>query len=257
MRGAKRLLVNNYGTNCLHFPVGPKADLCKASDTLRILCPVGEYDRSDFSKESIGLYFWFDPSALAIFRDGDCCRFGDSLFAVVVFTYSRLITDRELVVMRSTGMSQTGLAKPALILAFVVTLIGYALNFYLLPQSYRMFRELQWDIRYNYSHILLQEGAFNAVSDGVTVYLRELTTDGQLLGILVHDNRKREKPWTIMASRGALMETEKGARVVMFDGNRQQLDLRVILGQQLVRDEILFDGCDMWICKWDGTLSKM
>ncbi len=78
-----------------------------------------------------------------------------ALFTVIVFTYSKLINDRELVVMRAAGLSQFSLALPALILAFVVTLFGYALNLYLVPQSYTKFRDLQWDIRYSYSHILL------------------------------------------------------------------------------------------------------
>lgn len=145
-------------------------------------------------------------------------------FAVVVFIYSKLITDRELVIMRGAGQSQTALAKPALILAMLVVMFGYLLNLYLLPQSYRMFRALQWDIRYSFSHILLQEGTFNTVSKGITVYVRERTKDGQLLGILVHDQRNEKKPFTILAERGALVESKDGSRVVMFNGNRQSVD---------------------------------
>ena len=36
-----------------------------------------------------------------------------ALFTVIVFTYSKLITDRELVVMRAAGLSQHALAKQA------------------------------------------------------------------------------------------------------------------------------------------------
>ncbi len=147
-----------------------------------------------------------------------------AIFAVVVFIYSKLITDRELVIMRGAGQSQTALAKPALILAMMVVMFGYLLNLYLLPESYRMFRALQWDIRYSFSHILLQEGAFNTVSKGITVYVRERTKDGQLLGILVHDQRSEKNPFTILAERGALVESKDGSRVVMFNGNRQSID---------------------------------
>ncbi len=164
-----------------------------------------------------------------------------ALFTVVVFTYSKLITDRELVVMRSAGLSQTALAKPALILAAVVVLIGFALNLYFLPISYRMFRELQWDIRYSYSHILLQEGAFNTMSPDVTVYVRERTSDGQLLGILVHDSRKAGNPSTLMAERGALVEGEDGVRVVMFNGNRQEVDKETNKLSVLYFDRYTFD----------------
>ena len=158
-----------------------------------------------------------------------------------MFTYNKLITDRELVIMRSAGLSQTSLAKPALIMAFAVVLVGYALSLYLLPTSYRMFRELQWDIRYNYSQILLREGAFNMVSDDVTVYVRERTADGELHGILVHDVRKKNKPSTIMAERGAVVDSEGYARVVMFDGNRQEIDKKTKNLSILYFDKYVFD----------------
>ncbi len=145
-----------------------------------------------------------------------------AIFCIVVFVYSKLIADRELLVMRAAGQNQWALAKPAVILSTVVVLMGYALNLYLLPSSYKAFRDLSWEIR-NFSHILLKEGAFTNIA-GVTVYVRERSSDGQLLGILAYDRRNATKPETWMAAKGALVETDAGARVAMFDGNRQTVD---------------------------------
>ncbi len=164
-----------------------------------------------------------------------------ALFTVIVFTYSKLITDRELLVMRGAGVNQHALAKPALILAFVVIAAGYALNLYLVPLSYRAFHELQWDMRYNYSHVLLKEGAFNTLSAGITVYVRERTKDGQLLGILVQDDRDIEKPVTLMAERGAISQSEDGSRVIMFNGNRQEVDKETNRLSILYFDRYIFD----------------
>jgi len=147
-----------------------------------------------------------------------------AVFAVVVFIYSKLVTDRELVVMRAAGLSQMALAKPAILLSMAAVVFGYALNLYLMPESYRLFRELQWEIRYNYSQILLKEGEFTNVTTGVTVYVRERTKDGQLLGILVHDERNPEKPVTLMAEKGAMVRVDNGARVLMNNGNRQMTE---------------------------------
>lgn len=144
-----------------------------------------------------------------------------ALFTVIVFTYSKMVTDRELVVMRAAGVGQFGLAKPALIVTLLTLVFGYLLNLYLLPESYRAFRILQWEIRNTYSHVLLKEGSFNPITSAVTVYVRERAPDGQLLGILVHDEREESAPVTLMAERGALVDTGKGPRVVMYNGNRQ------------------------------------
>lgn len=164
-----------------------------------------------------------------------------ALFTVIVFTYSKLINDRELVIMRAAGENQFSLAKPGLILSLLVVILSYFLNLYLLPQSYRVFRDMQWDIRYNYSYVLLQAGAFNSVSDGITVYVRERTSDDQLLGILVHDKRNPKKPYSILAERGALVETKDGARVVMYNGNRQQVDKKTNQMSILHFDRYVFD----------------
>jgi len=147
-----------------------------------------------------------------------------ALFAVVVFVYSKMITDRELVVMRAAGVGQFGLAKPALVMIMITMGLGYILNFYVLPESYRAFRLIQWEARNSLASVVLKEGAFNQVIKGMTVYIRERTSDGQLLGILVHDKRNPKSPETIMSERGALVESDQGARVVMFNGNRQTLD---------------------------------
>jgi len=164
-----------------------------------------------------------------------------ALFTVVVFTYSKLITDRELMVMRASGLSQFSLAKPALIMALLVMGFGYALNLYLVPQSYTKFRDMQWDIRYSYGHILLREGAFNTVSDGITVYVRQRTNEGQLLGLLVHDQRDKDSPFTLMAAKGAMVETDEGARVIMFNGNRQTVDRKTNTMSILYFDRYVFD----------------
>jgi lipopolysaccharide export system permease protein len=147
-----------------------------------------------------------------------------ALFTIVTFTYNKLNSDRELMVMRSAGVSQLSLAQPALLLTGIVVIALYAINLYFLPVSYRMFRELQWEIRYNYSNVLIQEGAFTNIAPGVTVYVRERDSNGDLKSILVHDARDKEKPTTLMAARGTMFRAGDQARVVMFDGNRQQVD---------------------------------
>ena len=164
-----------------------------------------------------------------------------ALFTVIVFIYSKMINDRELTVMRASGLSQFALAKPAIILALLVMMLGYALNLYVVPQTYKAFREMQWDIRFSYSHVLLQEGAFNNISNNITVYVRERTPDGQLHGILVQDARKPESPFTIMAERGALAKSPRGARVIMENGNRQAIDKKTNRLSILYFDKYIFD----------------
>jgi lipopolysaccharide export system permease protein len=147
-----------------------------------------------------------------------------ALFTAITFTYNRLTTDSEIVVMRALGLGPAQLARPALRAALLAVGFGYVMNLYFLPLSSRQFKEMEFDLRNDYSALLLREGAFNMVSDGITVYIRAREANGELVGILVHDNRNRDRPTTLMAERGALVIAGDGPRVVMVNGNRQQVD---------------------------------
>jgi lipopolysaccharide export system permease protein len=147
-----------------------------------------------------------------------------SCFVAVLFVYHKLAMDSEMVVMRAAGLSQLQLARPALVLAVLVTACVYAISLYFLPLSFRHFKDLQNDFRNDFSAVLLQEGVFTALNDEITVYVRERSADGELRGILVHDSRDHDKPVTMMAERGALVASESGPRVVMENGNRQQIE---------------------------------
>ena len=146
-----------------------------------------------------------------------------SLFTAVLFAYNRLTMDSELLVMRAAGISQTGLSKSAFLLAGIVTVIIYSLTLYLLPLSFREFKDRQVTIRNDFSTVLLQEGVFTELAMGITVFVRERGAEGELLGVLVHDGRNPEKPVTMMAENGALVRTDEGPQVIMVNGNRQEV----------------------------------
>ncbi len=147
-----------------------------------------------------------------------------AVFCATLFTYNRLSSDSELVVLRAAGLSQISLARPGLIAGALVCVAMAFLNLYLLPASYREFKDLQHAIRSDYSNILLQEGVFNSIGDGITVFIRERGSAGELRGILVHDSRDPAKQVTMMAERGALVRSDDGPRVILLNGNRQNVD---------------------------------
>ena len=147
-----------------------------------------------------------------------------ALFLTIVFVYHRLNSDSELVIMRAVGLSPYALAAPAIILALLVSSVSYGITLYFMPAGFRSFKDQQFTVRSDYVAVLLREGTFNTLMDGVTVYVRERTRKGELRGLLVHDNRNANEPVTMMAERGALVGTADGPRFIMFKGNRQEID---------------------------------
>lgn len=169
------------------------------------------------------------------------------LFGTVAFAYTRMIMDSEMVIWRSCGMSPLRLAAPALALAGLVLAVCYALNVYYMPAAYRHFKDLQHAIRNNYTQVLLREGTFNEIGNGITVYIRERAPNGELLGIFIHDRRENTVPVTMMAERGALVQTDEGPRVIMVNGNRQTVkkahqDLSILYFDRYTLDLDTQDG---------------
>ena len=146
-----------------------------------------------------------------------------AFFCALLFVYNRLTIDSELVCLRAAGISQWSLAKPALVMATIIVVASYAIVMYVMPISHREFKERQFVLRSDHSALLLEEGSFNSLTEGVTVYIRG-REGGTLNGILVHDARERERPVTMMAERGRLVQTAEGPRFILFNGHRQRID---------------------------------
>jgi len=142
----------------------------------------------------------------------------------VVYVYHRLIADRELVVLRAAGFSNLRLAGPAMLVALVAMLLVYLLNIYVLPVSYRQFKELHYAANSDFSAILLQEGSFQTLPQRRVIFIRERVGAGRFKGILFHDASDPDRPVTYMAESGALVHTDAGSRIVLINGNSQQFD---------------------------------
>ncbi|HTP78176.1 MAG TPA: LPS export ABC transporter permease LptF [Rhizomicrobium sp.] len=143
-------------------------------------------------------------------------------FAGTLFSLNKLNSDSELVVMSAAGFSRAQIAVPVLVAALIVMALTYLNGLYLMPAGQRAMKDKVVDIRADIGAALLNEGEFNTPADGLTVFIRELNSDGTIRGVMVHDNRNKLLPVTYLAVRGQLAQTPAGARLIMFDGTVEQ-----------------------------------
>jgi lipopolysaccharide export system permease protein len=145
-----------------------------------------------------------------------------SFFAGALYTLHKLNDDSELSVMWAAGFSRLQLAIPVLVAASVAAAIVYACGLYLMPLGERTMNDTMFAIRADMGAAILREGTFTTPSDGLTVFIREITPSGVIHGILVHDNKDRKQPITYIAESGTLAQINTGARLIMLNGNIQQ-----------------------------------
>ena len=66
-----------------------------------------------------------------------------SMFFAALFTLNKMTNDRELVVLRSCGMSHWQAAAPMFLLSFLGVVVCYSISLYFLPLSVQEFRRVQ------------------------------------------------------------------------------------------------------------------
>jgi lipopolysaccharide export system permease protein len=149
----------------------------------------------------------------------------------VLFTYNKLISDHELSIFRSCGLSNWRLARPALILAsFMACLVAF-INIYIVPVSFRHLRDMEYELRNEFSSSFVQDGMFNTLR-GVTVYARTRAVNGDLDGVFIHSagqgltaSQPKRNPFTIVAQHGTIVEKEgKKSLLMLLNGTRQEKD---------------------------------
>lgn len=148
-----------------------------------------------------------------------------ALMIAVIFVYNRMTMDSELVVMRAAGTSPARLARPAIFMSVLVAAILFFMTAWAGPASLSGMQKMRTAIKTQYSALLFREGIFNAVGNGLTLYIRERGAGGELRGLMIHDHRdKSREPITILAQRGMLVTDRNRQQVMVFDGLRQDLN---------------------------------
>ena len=144
-------------------------------------------------------------------------------FLAALITYSRLNTESELISMKTAGMNNFKILIPAIIFGITLGILAISLENYGSPYAYNKFKNLQHNIRNNYISTLFQEKVFSSPIQGLTVFIKERDKTGNFQGILIHDERNISKTISIIAEKGKIVTTQKGARFSLINGNRQEI----------------------------------
>ncbi len=146
-----------------------------------------------------------------------------SAFAAAVYVIHRASTDSELVVMQATGLSPWRLARPVLLLGLIVAAMLVVLNHYLVPASRTELLDRRAQIAENIAARFLTAGAFLHPAPGITLYIRQITPEGEMRDLYLADARSESESVTYTAQSALLVRGEAGQKLVMFDGMSQTL----------------------------------
>ncbi|WCR10158.1 LPS export ABC transporter permease LptF [Paracoccus stylophorae] len=144
-------------------------------------------------------------------------------FAATAYGTNRLSNESELVAMQSAGLSPWRLARPVLVFGVFVGLMVAVLVHGLVPMARARLAERQAEIAQNITAQFLRPGSFQYPARGVTLFIRDVATDGRLLDLFIEDARNPDDQ-TIHTSQEALVvRRDTGPVLILLRGMSQNL----------------------------------
>lgn len=144
-------------------------------------------------------------------------------FGAAIYVTNRMMRESELVTMQATGSSTFRLARPVIVFGLIVTALHLVLMNVLVPRSDALLREREAQVSNDVTARYLKVGEFMHPSQGVTLFIGEMSADGQLRNVFLFDDRNAGSSSTYTAQRALLASGDAGPVLLMFDGMIQSV----------------------------------
>jgi lipopolysaccharide export system permease protein len=186
-----------------------------------------------------------------------------AMLSIILFVYNRMISESEMVVMRAAGTHTWVLAKPAILLGIAMAILVFIMNGWVGPVSNRTMKQVRNQAQSEYTNILLHEGVFTTIGT-LTIFVRDRDPKGDMLGLTIEDDKDPKAPRTIVAKRGVMVDSETGPRLIVYQGERQELDHQTQHLSRLSFDDYTIDLTyldstenERWLDPGDRTLTQL
>jgi len=150
----------------------------------------------------------------------------NAMLIASLYTLDRMNGDSELIVMTAAGAPVWRIGAPFVVLASMVCVVILICNLWVMPASMRALRALITQVRTDVISQVLQPGRFSSTEPGLTFHIRDRSPTGDLLGLLVHDERDDKLVMSYLAERGRIISNDDGAYLVMFDGHVHRYEVK-------------------------------
>ena len=157
-------------------------------------------------------------------------------FIAVNWVFSRILADRELLVMQSIGLSPLQLAKAPIALGILLTTFLAVNTVYILPTSFGVYKDLQFKLRNSIPSILLRDGVFIEVVDDMTMFIGSRDDDDIMRDLFIHDARIADRIITMTAQSGEFIERDGSPTLILQNGERSERNAEGQSGAVLLFD---------------------
>jgi lipopolysaccharide export system permease protein len=145
-----------------------------------------------------------------------------AVMIAVSHVLNKLGNDSELIVMNAAGMPPWIVFRPFLAVGAVVSVLVAVISTYVSPWGLRELRLWATEVRADLVGNVIQPGRFTKLEEKLTLHIRERQPDGQLLGILIDDQRSPKERVTVLAETGNIVKNQRGTFLILQTGSVQR-----------------------------------
>ena len=173
-----------------------------------------------------------------------------------LYSLNKLNLDSELIIMTASGATVWRFIMPYAVLGLIVSFIILINNLFIQPASLQQLRTYITQVRADLISHVLQAGKFSSPTGKMTFHIREREKNGDLLGMLVGDERDPKVQLTYLAERGKMIKLNGNVYLKMTNGHihRKLADKNDV---QIVKfDQYIFDLTEFGQAKGGKSLYK-
>jgi lipopolysaccharide export system permease protein len=151
-----------------------------------------------------------------------------AVYIGVASTLVRLRQDGEITAVYAAGARPTVFVRPILLFATFVAAAAFFSAAFVRPAALSSLRTYAGRLATTSPATLIQANVFLAPAPGIVLYVNRVDDGGSIHGILLSDNRSRERRQVAIAAKGTLLANEQASAPMLRleDGTIHSIDLR-------------------------------
>ena len=146
-------------------------------------------------------------------------------FVGCMISYLKLENDKEIIVMKSFGLSYLQISKAAIFVALISAIVLFLITHFILPNTYKKFKILQNEIRNSSKTFMLKENVFIDLNESQTIFIAGLNGNN-LLEVFIQDKSDPQSIVEYYAKNGYLSINDK-VNLILNNGTKISTDIKV------------------------------
>ena len=139
-----------------------------------------------------------------------------TLFAAVTITYLKISHNREIVALRSIGINNATLMRPAIYAGIIITLFSFLLNTTITPIGFNKFKIIKHQANQNLVTGSIPQSKFITLGENSTLFVRRIS------GLTIYDillyRKNKDSVQILTAKKGGLVAKKDATQIILYNG---------------------------------------